>query len=111
MWKKTFENKLKDNYLIKYIDELVKNINESQRLNFIRWDILDKDIGIATHIVKYSYENETIFLKNFVGNRTEWMNKYILEDKLYNRYINNVGKFINIRSILIIILIVMILFK
>ena len=111
LWKKTFENKLKDNYLIKYIDELVKNINESQRLNFIRWDILDKDIGIATHVVKYSYENETIFLKNFVGNRTEWMNKYILEDKLYNRYINNVSKFINNRSILIIILIVMILFK
>ena len=110
LWKNTFENKLKDNYLIKYIDELIEIINESQKLNFIRWKILDKDVGIANHIIKYSYENETIYLKNFVGNRTEWMNKYILGDKLYNRYISNYGEIIVYRYFLIIIFVLMILF-
>ena len=109
IWKSTFENKLKNNYLIKYIDELVKTINKSQKLNFIRWDVLSEKVGVATKVIKYSYENETLFLKNFVGNRTEWMNKYILEDKLYNKYISNYGEIINNRYFFFIILLLMIL--
>ena len=95
--------------MIKYIDELVKTINKSQKLNFIRWDVLSEKVGVATKVIKYSYENETLFLKNFVGNRTEWMNKYILEDKLYNKYISNYGEIINNRYFFFIILLLMIL--
>ena len=109
LWKSTFEDKLKNNYSIKYIDELVKTINKSQKLNFIRWDVLSEKVGVATKVIKYSYENETLFLKNFVGNRTEWMNKYILEDKLYNRYISNYGEILNNKYFFIIILLLMIL--
>ena len=109
LWKNTFEYKLKDNYLNKYINELVKTINESQRLNFIRWKILNKAIKLRNPVIKYTYENEIKFLKEFVENRTQWMNKYILEDKLYNRYISNNAEFINKRYFIIIILFVILL--
>ena len=94
LWKYVFENQLKDNYLITYIDELVKKINESQRLNFIRWKILDKVIETRNPIIKFTYENEIMFLKKFVESRIRWMNKYILDDKLYDIYINNNSEFV-----------------
>ena len=109
LWKNTFENKLKDNYLIKYIDQLVKTINESQRLNFIKWKILDKIIRLRNPVIKYTYENEIKFLKEFVENRTKWMNKYILEDTLYNKYISNYSELINNRILICIILLMIIL--
>ena len=104
LWKYVFENHLKDNYLITYIDELVKKINESQRLNFIRWKILDKVIKTRNPIIKFTYENEIIFLKKFVESRIRWMNKYILDDKLYDIYINNISEILNNKSIFIILI-------
>lgn len=95
-WQYIYENKLKDNYLNRYIDNLVKNINESQSLNFIRWDILDKLVG-NNPIIRFSFENEILFLKDFIKNRTTWMNKNILGDELYDRYKSNNGLHLNVR--------------
>ena len=100
LWKYVLDNKLKDDYMNKYIDELIKNINESQRLNFIRWNILDKIIG-NNPVIRYSFENELIFLKEFVKNRTIWMNKNILGDELYDKYKSNNEILLKIRCVYI----------
>ena len=104
LWKNVFENKLKDNYMIKHIDKLVKSINESQRLNFIRWNILDKVITFCNPIISYTYENEIIFLKEFIQNRIQWMNNYILKDELFDKYKSNNTEYIKHRYIMIYLL-------
>jgi len=108
LWKNIYENKLKDDCLFKQIDELIKYINDSQRLNFIRWDILDKVVGNGNPIIKYTFENEINFLKEFLKNRTDWMNKYINSDELFDKYKSNDGKIIIIRYSIIVILLIII---
>jgi len=109
LWKYVFENKLKNDYINIYIDEIVKYINESQRLNFILWNILDKAIMNNNPIIRYTYENEIIFLKEFIKNRIDWMNKYILEDYLYEEYKSNNGIYFMINNIFIIFFLLIIL--
>ena len=41
-------------------------------------------------------------------NRTDWMNKYINSDDLFDKYKNNDGKIINIRYSIIFILLIII---
>ena len=110
LWKYTYENKLKDDYINNYIDKLVKNINESQRLNFIKWDILDKIVGNNNPIIRYTYENEIIFLKEFIKNRIVWMNQYILNDELYDKYKSNNGINIKIKEIYIFIVLILVIY-
>ena len=107
LWKYVFENKLKDDYMNKKIDELVKTINESQRLNFIRWKILDKYFSYNNPVIRYTYENEIIFLKEFIKDRIEWMNNYILEDTLFDKYKSNKSEIIKIRYIIILLFIIL----
>lgn len=109
LWKYVFENKLKDNYLVNYIDEIEKYINESQRINFIRWKILDKFIMDRNPVIKYTYENEIKFLREFVPQRIEWMNENILGDKLFDKYISNNSEIIINKYIVIILLFMLLL--
>jgi hypothetical protein len=109
LWKHIYENKLKDDCIFKYIDELTKYINDSQRLNFIRWDILGKKIKNGNQVIKYTYENEINFLKEFLKNRTDWMNKYINNDDLFDKYKKNDGKIIIIRYSIIVMLLIIFL--
>ena len=104
LWKDFFEKKIKKDYINIYIDELVKNINESQRLNFLRWNILDKTIREHNPIIRYSYEKEIKFLKDFIKTRTDFMNQYILGDFLYDKYKSNNGAFLYFSYIYFIIL-------
>ena len=69
-------------------------------MNFIRWNILDKLIG-NNPVIRYSFENEVNFLKEFVKNRTIWMNKNILGDELYDKYKSNNEILFKIRYIYI----------
>ena len=109
LWKHIYENKLKDDCIFKIIDELTKYINESQRLNFIRWDILGKVVENGNPVIKYTFENEINFLKEFLKNRTDWMNKYINSDDLFDKYKNNDGKIIKIRYIILAMLLIIFL--
>ena len=76
-WEKIINNSLEIEYLENYIDEIVLDINESRYLNFMRWNIMDKEVYFNSKIYG-SYEEEINVLKNFIKNRINWMNYHIL---------------------------------
>ena len=57
------------------IDNKVIEINESQRLNFIRWDILNKKVAYNP-VITGSYEKEITYIKNYLEKRIEWLDNY-----------------------------------
>ena len=63
-----------------YINNLTQLINQSKDLNFIRWDILNKQVYYNPKIYG-SYEEEIKVLKNCIKNRIDFLNNYILETK------------------------------
>ena len=109
LWKYVYENKLKNDYINLYIDKLVNKINESQKINFIRWNILDKAIVGKNPVIKYTFENEIIYLKEFIKDRMKWMNINILTDNLFQKYKSNSFEYIEIRYIYIIFIIFILL--
>ena len=80
IWKEITETRLNMNYLVNFIDEKVKLMNESIDLNFMRWDILDKKVSFNPKIYN-SYEEEINYVKDFVKNRINWLSNYILGTK------------------------------
>ena len=77
IWKEITETKLNMNYLINFIDEKFKLMNESINLNFMKWDILDKKVSFNPKIYN-SYEEEINYVKDFLKNRINWLSNYIL---------------------------------
>jgi hypothetical protein len=80
IWKEITETRLNMNYLVNFIDEKVKLMNESIDLNFKRWDILHKKVSFNPKIYN-SYEEEISYVKDFVKNRINWLSNYILGTK------------------------------
>ena len=54
--------------MLSFIDKQVEHINESQKLNFIRWDILNQKQFLQP-TVRGSYEAEIKYIKEFIENR------------------------------------------
>lgn len=59
-----------------YIDDMADYLNESQRLNFIRWPILSQNVHMNPRNAG-SYAGEVTFLKEYVSNRFRWMDNKI----------------------------------
>lgn len=59
-----------------YIDSTANELMQSQRLNFIRWPILDKLIQI-NHRAGGSYEVEVGWLKEYIDERIPWLDNAI----------------------------------
>ena len=59
-----------------FIDSIAANIDESQRLNFIRWPVLNVQLPAGTGI-RYTYEAEVDFLKSTLKSRLEWMDDHV----------------------------------
>ena len=58
------------------IDSLAAAMNTSQRLNFLRWPILSKNVHMNPRNAG-SYDGEVTFLKNYVRSRIAWMDNKI----------------------------------
>ena len=54
--------------VLDFLDEQIKNINESQRLNFIKWDVLKKRLFMEPRC-RGSFQKEADYLKKFVEER------------------------------------------
>ena len=78
IWKEITETKLNEIYLNSFIDEQVELIKESKDLNFMRWDILNKQVSFNPKIYG-SYEEEIFYLKEFIKNRINWLSNYFLK--------------------------------
>ena len=72
IWDKARHNGLSDSELSQYIDSLAQALDESQRLNFMRWDILGQWVHQNPQVAG-SYTGEVGVLKNFVSRRVAWM--------------------------------------
>ena len=77
IWKELTISKLNMNYLSNFIDEQINLINESRNLNFMRWNISNKKLSFNPKIYS-SYEEEISYIKDFIYNRINWLNNYIL---------------------------------
>lgn len=80
IWKEITETKLNEANLNAFIDEQVELIKDSKDLNFIRWDILNKQVSFNPKIYG-SYEEEVSYLKEFIKNRINWLSNYFLKTK------------------------------
>jgi len=80
IWKEITSNILSENNLNTFIDEQVELIKESKNLNFMRWDILNKQVSFNPKIYG-SYEEEVLYLKVFIKNRINWLSNYFLKTK------------------------------
>ena len=68
VWNKYTENKVTKENLVNYVNEEVKIIDESQKLNFIRWDILNK-LVLVNPVARGSFEAEVDYLKEYIQKR------------------------------------------
>ena len=68
VWKEMTSSKFTKEAILSFIDEKVELINESQKLNFIRWDILNEKQFLQP-TARGSYEAEIKYLKEFIENR------------------------------------------
>ena len=58
--------------LLQVVDHYAAEINQSQQLNFMRWDILNTPVHMNPQTYG-SYEGEVDNVKNFISNRMDWM--------------------------------------
>ena len=68
IWNQYKEKKITKDILVKFINDESKNIYESQKLNFMRWDVLNKTV-LVNPVVRGSFEAEVEYLKEFVPKR------------------------------------------
>jgi hypothetical protein len=62
--------------LPQWIDSVANRLDESQRLNFYKWDILNQPIWPST-LVFGTYENEVNYLKSWLLQRIAWIDAQI----------------------------------
>ena len=72
IWSKARKNGITKEALCQWIDEQANLINQSQRLNFIRWDILNS-IEHGNPVARGSFLNEVNYLKQYITDRIAWM--------------------------------------
>ena len=76
VWNEMTEEKVTKSKLLAYVDEQVEIINESQKLNFKRWDILNKNIN-ASPTARCSFKKEIAFLKDYIPKRFDLVNEIV----------------------------------
>ncbi len=77
MWNNARENQgITAESLVAYIDSTAQELMQSQRLNFMRWPILDQLVQVNPR-AGGSYEVEVGWLKEFIENRIEFLDRLI----------------------------------
>ena len=72
LWDKARHNGLTAEALCNYVDSLAEALDGSQRLNFMRWDILNQWVHMNPQVAG-SYAGEINVVKNFLTRRIAWM--------------------------------------
>lgn len=74
IWGEARENGLNEEYLCAWIDSMSIEMDRSQQLNFMRWNILNSKEHMNP-IARGSYANEVAYLKEYIAKRVEWMDE------------------------------------
>ena len=76
MWSEMTAEKVTKEKILKYVDEQVELINESQKLNFKRYKVLDKKV-IASPTARCTYKREVAYLKEYIPKRFDLVNEIV----------------------------------
>ena len=76
MWNEMTVEKVTKEKILKYVDEQVELINESQKLNFKRYKVLDKKV-IASPTARCTYKREVAYLKEYIPKRFDLVNEIV----------------------------------
>ena len=76
MWSATRSNGLSGESLCDFVDKWAAEMDASQRLNFMRWDILNTKVHENPQ-ASGSYEGEVAWVKNYLRERIAWMDNKI----------------------------------
>ena len=68
IWQKYSEKYVTKDILIKFINDESKNIYQSQKLNFMRWDVLNTSV-LINPVIRGSFDAEVDYLKEFIQKR------------------------------------------
>lgn len=60
--------------LFKVVDDYASEIEQSQKLNFMRWQIMDTKVHMNP-VIWGSYEGEVKNIKSYIADRLDWMDK------------------------------------
>jgi hypothetical protein len=74
LWGKAREKGLNEEYLCAWIDSMAMEMDRSQQLNFMRWNILNSKEHMNP-VARGSYAREVAYLKEYITKRIEWMDK------------------------------------
>ena len=74
IWGEARKNGITGEELQAWIAEQAMLIYQSQRFNFMRWDILNS-IEHGNPVARGSFGAEVDYLKKYIGDRVEWMDK------------------------------------
>ena len=70
------EGLLDEKTLVEWVDSMAQDINASQRLNFIRWPILNSKVHQNVSALG-SFDAEVDVLRNYIPARLSWIDNYI----------------------------------
>lgn len=76
MWSATRANGMSGESLCDFVDKWAAEMDASQRLNFMRWDILNTRVHENPQ-ASGSYEGEVAWVKNYIHERIAWMDNKI----------------------------------
>lgn len=76
LWSKMRRNGFSEKYLCDFIDHWAAEMDASQRLNFMRWDILNQAVHENPQVAG-SYDGEIAWVKNYINQRIPWMDNMI----------------------------------
>ena len=74
IWDEARRSGLTEENLLAYIDQLVADLEQSQRLNFLRWPILNQDVHLNPRAWG-SYQAEVQVVRDFMKERIAWMDR------------------------------------
>ena len=76
IWKKYSESTVTKENLLKFINDKVEEMDQSQKLNFIRWDILNIKV-LVSPVARGSFEAEVDYLKEYIQKRYDITNEIV----------------------------------
>ena len=75
-WKDMTQEKVTLEKILAYVEEQIEVINDSQKLNFKRWDVLDKKINVSP-TARCSFKREVAFLKEYIPKRFDLVGQIV----------------------------------
>ena len=81
IWTEARQDKLTEEYLVAYLDSLEEMLQESQRLNFLRWPIMNQYVH-QNPVLWGSYKAEVDNARRFLKKRITWMDNKLGYDAM-----------------------------